>query len=57
MNNTEVVCAWCGEPILDKQGNPIYKDAKGGKSHSICKDCIKKYFGEYDIEDISECMT
>lgn len=35
----KVVCAWCNEPLEDKEP---YEDES--ISHGICKKCAKKYF-------------
>lgn len=37
----KIVCAWCDK---DMGGKPPYED--GGTSHTICEDCLKKYFGK-----------
>lgn len=37
----EVQCAWCGKKLRVK---PPYEDK--GITHSICEDCLRKYFGK-----------
>lgn len=39
MAKLKVVCAWCGEPMGEKEGNGVK-----GISHSICDDCLLHNF-------------
>jgi DNA-directed RNA polymerase subunit RPC12/RpoP len=34
-----VVCAWCGNPMGEKDGQ-----GQTGTSHGICPDCLNKHF-------------
>jgi len=42
----QVVCAWCGKPMGEKDGKGVE-----GVSHGICEECYKKHFPAMDMPE------
>lgn len=51
MENTLVLCAWCGSTISEG-----VRDEDGGCSHGICTPCILEYFADMYTEEEIKAM-